>query len=346
MGIQSFTPSSGGLPGLEFINQVLLTSQTRSWAQGGGAGTYTIKSSTGQPGYAYFIGNTTVGGPLNGVIEVPAAFTSIKLIGTPGDLASLYKVSVKPTTSFATIATSTAYSSTQTGISLPSNRTGFVDALMVGGGGGPGQHGGGAGGGGILILNSFPLAPGTPFNVQVGSAGGSDANGGDTIFAGTVAKGGGGSQSGSSSSGRTGGNGGGGSGGGSGGVPNQGNGQTAIVPIPGALTATSYGSIATAIGYGNSGANGAGTNHQGGGGGGAGGNASGRNGGPGLALTFTGSSVYYAAGGYGGTYSGQGNGTVGTGWSASGYGMGGCANSDSPGPSGTSGVVIVRSYDL
>jgi hypothetical protein len=346
MGIQSFTPSSGGLPGLEFINQVLLTSQTRSWAQSGGAGTYTIKSSTGQPGYAYFIGNTTVGGPLNGVIEVPAAFTSIKVIGTPGDLASLYKVSVKPTTSFATIATSTTYTSTQTGISLPSNRTGFVDALMVGGGGGGSHHGSGAGGGGVLILNSFPLSPGTPFNVQVGSVGAQAQNGGDTIFAGTAAKGGAGAQDGSNETGKNGGCSSGGSGNPGPGSSTQGNGVTAIVPIPGALTATNYGTIATAIGYGGLGAPGLGANHQGGGGGGAGGNASGIQGGPALAYNFTGTVGYYAAGGYGGRYNGQGHGTISATWSASGYGMGGNTRDNTVGPAGTGGVVIVRSYDL
>ena len=346
MGIQSFTPSSGGLPGLEFINQVLLTSQTRTWTQSGGAGTYTIKSSTGQAGYAYFVGSTTVGGPLNGVIDVPAAFTSIKLIGFVGDLASLYKVSVKPTTSFSTTAVSTAYTSTQTGISLPSNRTGFVDALLVGGGGGRGQHGGGGGGGGVLILNSFPLAPGTPFNVQVGSVGGNEQNGGDSIFAGTIAKGGAGANSSSSGVGKTGGSGGGGVNGDGGGTHNQGNGQTAIVPIPGALTPTSYGAIATAVGHGANGAGGQGAAHQGGGGGGAGGNASGTNGGPGILLSFTGTPVYYSAGGFGGRHSGQGHGSQGTGWSSGGYGMGGSCLDNSYGPAGTSGAVIVRSYDL
>ena len=346
MGIQSFTPSSGGLPGLEFINQVLLVTSTRTWVQGGGAGVYTIKSSKNEAGYVYFIGNTTVGGPLNGVIDVPAAFTSIKLIGAVGDLASLYKVTVKPTTSFATTSTITTYTSTQTGTTLATNKTGFIDALMVGGGGGPAHHGGGGGGGGVLLLNSFPLAPGSAFNVQVGSAGGQNTNGGDTIFAGTKAPGGGGGNSDDTGAGKNGGSGGGGVNTGPGGLSTQGTGVSAVAnPI---LFYSSYGSVATAQGYGNIGAGGQGAVHRGGGGGGAGGSGSGRNGGPGILLNFDGTSKYYSAGGFGGTYNAAGNGSAGTGWNnaAGHYGMGGCAYSNTYGPDGTSGVVIVRSYDL
>lgn len=344
MGIQSFTPSSGGLPGLEFINQVLLTTSTRNWTQGGGAGTYTIRSAKNEAGYVYFVGSTTVGGPLNGVVEVPASFTSIRIIGAIGDLASLYKVTVKPTTNFSTTSTITTYTSTQTGVSLPSNKTGFIDALMVGGGGGNAHHGGGGGGGGVLILNSFPLTPNTNINVQVGSAGAFETNGGDTIFAGTKAAGGGGGISDSTANGRSGGSGGGGVNSGSGGLSIQGTGVAAVAnPI---LFYSSYGSVATAQGYGNPGGSGTGSTHRGGGGGGAGGTASGNDGGRALAYNFTGTIGYYAAGGYGGRYNGAGHGTQGTHWSSSGYGMGGSANDNTQGPVGTSGVVIVRSYDI
>ena len=346
MGIQSFTPSSGGLPGLEFINQVLLTTSTRSWAQGGGAGAYTIRSAKNEAGYVYFVGSTTVGGPLNGVIDVPATFTSIKLIGAVGDLASLYKVTVKPTTSFSTTTTITTYTSTQTGVSLATNKTGFIDALMVGGGGGNAHHGGGGGGGGVLVLNSFPLAPGTAFNVQVGSVGGSNTNGGDTIFAGTKAPGGGGGSSDSTETGKSGGSGGGGVNSGAGGASTQGTGVTAVAnPI---LFYSSYGSVANAQGYGNVGVAGTGTAHRGGGGGGAGGVGSGNNGGAALAYNFTGTLGYYSAGGFGGRYNGAGHGTAGTHWTnaAGHYGMGGSANDNSFGPVGTNGVVIVRSYDI
>lgn len=343
MGIQSFTPSSGGLPGLEFINQVILTTGTRSWAQGGGAGTYTVRSSSGNPGYVYFIGSSTVGGPLNGVVSVPVSFTSINIIGTSGDLVGLYKVSSKTTTAFSTTPTITTYTSTTTNATLPSNKTGFIDALIVGGGGGNAQHGSGGGAGGLLLLNSFPLTPGSSFNVVVGAGGGYMVQGGDSTFAGTTAKGGGKGSDASSGPGFDGGSGSGGVSSGAPGKSNQGSGVAAISsPI---LFYSSYGTTATAAGYGNAGGTGGGS-HQGGGGGGAGGAANGRDGGAGLQLDFTGSSVWYASGGYGGTYNNSGHGSAGSGWSSSGYGMGGCTNSNTPGASATNGVVIVRSYNF
>jgi hypothetical protein len=346
MGIQSFTPSSGGLPGLEFIAQVYLTTSTRDWAQGGAAGLYTIKSARGEAGYVYFIGSAVTGGPLNGIINVPSNFTSIKIIGSIGDLASLYKVAVKPTTSFSTTATYTTYTTTQTGVSLTSNKTGFIDALMVGGGAGRGQHGGGGGAGGLLLLNSFPLAPGASFNVQVGSVGANATSGGDTIFAGTKAAGGGAGSDASTGTGNAGGSGGGGSNA-PGGSPTQGSGVNAVAnPI---LFYSSYGSVATALGYGNFGGAGGGT-HNGGGGGGAGGNglpASHGQGGSGLQLSFTGTPTYYAAGGSGSRHSPATFGSNGTGWSSSGYGMGSQSGPEGyNGALGTNGVVIVRSYDF
>jgi hypothetical protein len=347
MGIQSFTPSSGGLPGLEYINQVLLSTATRSWAQGGGAGTYTIRSAKGEAGYVYFVGATTVGGPLNGIIEVPASFTSIKLIGAIGDLASLYKVTVKPTTSFSTTATYTTYTSTATNLTLASNKTGFIDALLVGGGAGRGQHGGGGGAGGVLLLNSFPLSPTSAFNVQVGSHGANSSAGGDTIFAGTRAPGGGAGSDDSTGVGFPGGSGGGGSNA-VGGASTQGSGVAAVAnPI---LFYSSYGSVATANGHGFQGGPGGGT-HNGGGGGGAGGagaSAGHGNGGSGILLNFTGTPTYYAAGGSGSRHSPATGGNNGTGWSSSGYGMGGQSHptSVSNAPQGTAGVVIVRSYDF
>jgi hypothetical protein len=347
MGIQGFTQSSGGIPGLSYIGQIFLSSPTRSWAQGGGAGTYTIKSARGEAGYVYFVGTTTVGGPLNGIIEVPAAFTSIKIIGSTGDLASLYKVSTKTSTSFSTTPTYTTYTSTQSGVSLASNKTGFIDALLVGGGAGRGQHGGGGGAGGVLVLNSFPLAPGSTYNVQVGSHGANATNGGDTVFAGTRAMGGGAGSDASTGTGSAGGSGGGGSNA-AGGSSLQGSGVNAVAnPI---LFYSSYGSVATALGYGSAGGSGGGT-HNGGGGGGAagvGGPASAGTGGPGVQLSFTGTPTYYGAGGAGSRHSPALHGTNGTGWSSSGHGMGGQSGPEgyNQAVQGTAGVVIVRSFDF
>jgi hypothetical protein len=345
MGIQSFTPSSGGLPGLEFINQIVLETPTRIWNQGGAAGTYTVRSAANNPGYVYFVGSATTGGPMNGIITVPSSFTSIRVVGSTSDLVSLYKVSSKTSTAFTTVPTITTYTSTATGVSLPSNKTGFIDALLVGGGGGRAQHGGGGGGGGLVILNSFPLSPTSTFDVQVGAAGANYADGGFTLFAGVKALGGAKGNEGSNNPGFDGGCGSGGTNGGAGGRSIQGSGTAAVAsPI---LFFSAYGTTASAQGLGNPGGPGQGANHQGGGGGGAGGTTSNRNGGPGLALDFTGTSVYYAAGGYGGTYSNQGHGSQGTGYSPSGFGMGGGTNSnDTNGTLPTQGAVIVRSYDF
>jgi hypothetical protein len=345
MGIQSFTPSSGGLPGLAFINQIVLPTATRIWNQGGAAGTYTVKSAGNNPGYVYFVGAATTGGPMNGVVVVPTDFTSIRVIGQASDLVSLYKISSKTSTAFSTTPTITTYTSTATNISLTSNKTGFVDALVIGGGGGKAQHGGGGGAGGLVILNSFPLSPTSTFDLQVGAAGANYADGGFSLFAGVKALGGAKGNEASSGDGYDGGCGSGGTAGNAGGKSIQGSGTGAVAsPI---LFFSAYGTTASAQGIGHGGGNGQGGSHQGGGGGGAGGSTSNRNGGPGLALDFTGTSVYYCAGGYGGTYNGNGHGTQGTGYFAGGYGMGGGTNDNNTnGTPPTQGAVIVRSYDF
>jgi hypothetical protein len=272
------------------------------------------------------------------------AFTSINVIGSASDLVSLYKVSSKTTSELTTTPTITTYTTTQTGVSLASNKTGFIDALVIAGGGGPCQHGGGGGAGGLLVLNSFPLAPGSTYDVLVGSNGGTGTNGGDSSFAGTLAKGGAGGNDGSATPGKSGGSGSGGTNGQPGGSSTQGSGTSAVSsPV---LFFSAYGTTATAKGFGNLGSTGEGGAHHGGGGGGAGGTSGNRNGGPGLQLNFTGSLVYYAAGGFGGSYPTNGNGSNGAGWSASGYGMGGGSYQSTIGPAGTSGAVIVRSYNF
>jgi hypothetical protein len=343
MGIQSFTPSSGGVPGLDYINQVVLTTANRIWNQGGGAGTYTIKSARNEPGYVYFIGNVTVGGPLNGIVEVSAPFTSIKIIGSSGDLVSLYKVAAKATNAFSTTANITYITASTQSLSVPTNQTGFIDAILVAGGGGRNQHGGGGGGGGIVILNSFPLTPGVLSPVVIGARGADRGNGGDTIFAGIKAVGGGfGASSNSSFDGNNGGNAGGGQNGYAG-KSTQGTGTGAVAsPI---LFFSAYGTTASAQGIGFDSTPPGGSDHQGGGGAGGGGSNNGVNGGPGYLLSWD--NTRYSAGGRGSRHASQFNGENGTGWSASGYGMGGesaygAVNGQLP----TAGIVIVRSYSI
>lgn len=355
MAIQGFTPSSGGLPGKSYIGNVYMTTSIRNWSQAGGPGYYTLVSSKGGAGYVYFIGSTTVGAPLNGVADLTggSGFTSIKVIADPGDVITLYKVSVKQTSQITSTSNLTQITSTSSAYSLPTNQTGFVDAYMIGGGGGGGHghHGGGGGGGGSLLLQSFPLTPNQTFAVTIGNAGaqGQNANGGDTLFAGMRAKGGGFGRVSHTAPGGDGGCGGGASvhnGAAIGGVSTQGNGVSALAaPL---LFLSAYGTTATAEGWGYAGAGGTvGSGHHSGfGGGGAGGTTSNHNGGPGYLLSWTG--LYYGAGGRGSRHSSNGSGFVnGTGWGNPGSGAASHENPDSSGGYiGTAGIVIVRSYSI
>ena len=77
--------------------------------------------------------------------------------------------------------------------------TGTVQVLVVaGGGGGAGSHGGGGGAGGVIFNRSVPVSSGTPISVTVGGAGAATgygsfaSNGGNSVFGGITATGGGG----------------------------------------------------------------------------------------------------------------------------------------------------------
>jgi|694.fasta_scaffold34478_5 hypothetical protein len=354
MGIQGFTASSSGLPGKQYISQTYLTTQYRSWTQAGGPGYYTLVSNGENAGYAYFNSSgATVGAPLNGVADVTggSGFTSITIVGKVGDVVSLYKVTgIKSTSGLSATMNTTTYNSSQSNITLSTNKTGFIDAFLVGGGGGGGgQHyGSGGGGGGVVLLQSWPLDPIASFNVTIGSHGtvDSNSNGGDTKFGGAVAKGGGFGGRNHNSSGGDGGCGGGaGSHGTAAATPGksiQGTG-TAGLEIP-AIFPSAFGNTAALTGFGNSGGvQSANSNHNGGGGGGAGGAGSTHNGGPGYLLSWN--NTYYAAGGSGVRHSSDGTFSNGTGWGNAGSGS--YSNSQNHGATaGTAGAVIVRSFNL
>lgn len=196
--------------------------------------------------------------------------------------------------------------------------TGNVEVLIVAGGGGGGSHhGGGGGGGGVIINRSFPVSSGTPYSVTVGAAGAAGSypnrgtNGGNSVFAGLTAIGGG---AGGSWNGDANGNSsvGGGSGGGAG-TSGDGGGvaDNRHRNFPAAGT----------FGQGFPGGSGIRFNQQGenlhaaGGGGGAGGSGrcgsdhayDGRvgDGGPGMAVDIYGDVLYWGGGGGGGQYHGQ-----------------------------------------
>jgi hypothetical protein len=356
MGIQGFTASASGVPGKQYIAQTYLSTQYRQWSQGSGPGYYTVISSGGNAGYAYFNSSgATVGAPINGVADVTggSGFTSITIVGQVGDVVSLYKVSgLKSTSSLSSTMNTTTYSSTQTGVTLSTNKTGFVDAFLIGGGGGGshGHYGSGGGGGGVVLLQSWPLDPVRTFNVTVGAPGATrgNFNGGNTVFAGARALGGG---YGAQNHSQPGGNGGCGGGGGhhngssaGAGKAIQGTGTQGLdIPV---VFPSGYGNTAALVGFGNDGGQFTGSNtHAGSGGGGAGGAASGMDGGPGYTLSWNG--TQYGAGGSGVRHSNEGHGSNGAGWGNAGSG----AHSQTPNTNnaqtqGTAGVVIVRSYSL
>jgi len=236
-----------------------------------------------------------------------------------------------------------------------------VEVLVVagggGGGGGTNYDGGGGGAGGLLYNTRYPVTPGTTYPIFVGSGGvggtGSGAltnrggSGTNSQFGNLIAIGGGGGGSGIVANtyqlGAPGGSGG-GSAFNSGGTN----------PAPGA---------GGTVGQGSQGGAGAITaTWSGGGGGGAGGvglaavgNVRAGNGGPGIYLNISGSSVAYAGGGGGGSETavagtggiggggnGQFNGSTAAVAGTNGLGSGGGGGYAAVGGAGGSGIVIVK----
>lgn len=223
-----------------------------------------------------------------------------------------------------------------------------VDVLVVAGGGGiiyvgGGTDYGGAGAGGLIYRPAYPITPGTPISVTVGSGGqgsastgcypGYDNNPGlsttlcaprtysdgqDSTFGTLIAKGGGAGTGGPDGNP-------GGSGGSSGGC------GTGSNPVGTATQPTQPGDSGT-YGFGNNSGQSTGNDGAGGGGaGGSGGNFPGPGtGGVGRAYSISGTSVYYAGGGGGGGETvgptSGGNGGGGSGGGASQTGSGGTAN--------------------
>jgi len=371
--IPAASGGGGGIPSMNFIGSIFLSTFSRSWAQGGTSGNYAIYSANQENGYAYFVGSgATTGIPLNKMGAVSHAFTSVNIIGVGGDLVSLYKVKTKDTTAFAQGNADFPYSSLVTGAtatltttqsySVPSNGLSLVNVLLVGGGGSAGAghggaHGGGGGGGGGNVVKLTGIQPPVPIQVTIGAGGpnsGSNnigSNGGTTLFGNFYALGGGYGGAWNNNPGGNGGNGGGAGNPGGQVSGGQGSVQSASSGLgtAGLLPPAFYGGFAGGGTISSS----TGTNRRGGGGGGAGaagtpgGDGSGGNGGPGVYTDLSGSSVMYGPGGYGVAP----NDSAGSGWSGSPYGAGGqntinghSNSSGQIGAAGRDGVVIVRYY--
>lgn len=367
MGIQAFVPSGGGgTPGFDYIASIRMETYNRSWTQSGAAGNYVVASNLSNPGYAYFVGATTTGTPLNKVVNVGHSFTRIDIIAPTGDYISLSKAAVKATSvfsnPFANFASFPSIITSSGNFVLPTSALPLVTALVVGGGGGGGAHhsGGGGGGGGVVKLTGY-LAVGTT-GVTIGGGGGGNQSGSDSSRAGTTyfgnvfANGGGaGGRGGTSGSAAQGGNG--ANGGGAGGHHSNTPGGIANAPSTDGIgglgtqtgTAAFHGGFAG--GPSHNGNNGSWTNRAGGGGGagGVGGtgkpnNQSGGDEGAPYFDNITGSNYGFAAGGAGGSHSPDNSIGVHThngNYGAGGYGAHTGAHNAS---GGANGAVIVRYY--
>lgn len=195
MGIQSFTPASGGgTPGWDYIASIRMETYNRSWTQAGAAGNYIMTSSANNNGYVYFVSTgATYGVPLGQVINIPTSFTRIDIVAPVNDYISLHKVAVKSTdvfnNPFAGFSSFPSVVSQSGNFVLPSNALPLVNALVLGGGGGSHGHSGGGGGGGVISLTAYQAVGTTSCTI---GAHADYSRGGDTYFGNVYALGGGG----------------------------------------------------------------------------------------------------------------------------------------------------------
>lgn len=367
MGIQSFTPASGGgTPGFKYVASIRMETYNRSWAQSGSAGNYIVTSNNNNSGYAYFVGAVTTGVPLGQVVSLTQPFTRIDVVAPQNDYISLSKVTVKPTTLFnnalSGFASFPSIISSSGNFVLPNASLPLVDVMLVGGGGSAHGHGSGGGGGAIVKLTAYQ-AVGTT-SVTVGASGGDNqaVKGGDSYFGNVYALGGGGGfyqKALNFSIGfQTGAQGANGAGAGHGSTGEGGTGS-GIAGYPG-LTQTSNTGLGTKgtptyTGGFTGGSLGPGftPNHGGAGGAGAGGNggnrtstSSGAVGGIGHTSNFTGTNIVYGAGGGGGHHqTPEQAGSYASHADPLGYGIGRNSNHNNSSQGGIgSGVVLVRYY--
>lgn len=350
----------GGQANMTFVASIHMQTYNRSWAQGGTAGYYALYSTNQENGYAYFVGATTTGVPLNRLANITHSFTRIDIIAPVNDMVSLYKGKVKATSvfnnPFAAFSSFPSIISSSGNFVLPNNALPLVNILLTGGGGGSGRghtsHGGGGGGGGAGVVKLTAYQAVGTTSITIGAGGGSRANGNKTFFGNVYAIGGGygGDHNGDSGDyyqgsdvANFGGNGG-----------YNGSGHTQAIPTAQTST-TGLGTSGSPVYHGGfHGGRGPGSNNghnRGGGGGGAGGNGdnggndSGANGGLGHISDIAGNNYSYGPGGQG--HGAHGSGGT-SGWDRSGlspYGHGGHPNGGTnSGNGGGSGVVVVRYY--
>lgn len=325
MGIQSFTPASGGgTPGFDYIASIRMETYNRSWTQSGAAGNYVVTSNNNNSGYVYFVtSGGTVGTPLGQVINLTNPFTRLDIVAPTNDYISLHKVAVKSTSVFnnalSGFASFPSIISSSGNFVLPNASLPLVDVMIIGGGGGSTGHSSGGGGGGIVKLTAYQAVGTTSVTVGAGGGISNGVRGGDSYFGNVYALGGGGGFHGrqknytvATGTDRDFGLGANGAGAGHGDTSN--GGTTGGLPgYPGTTQTTSTGLGTKGTPSYNGGYTGGALtgnwspNHGGAGGAGAGGNGgdmpsggSGAVGGIGHASNFTGSTLIYSTGGGGG----------------------------------------------
>jgi len=349
MAVNNFpSTAGGGQPNMDYIKSVRMSSAAITWNRAGSAGTYAVFSSSASSGYAYFVGTSTTGVPLNKIVTVAHSFTSIQIVGIPNDILNLYKVSVDPNTSAYSDPSQAYYqwfdnslvtSKIETFVgsgsyTLPVFAMPVADVQLVAGGAGGHGHGPGGGAGGLVTVTLFPIAAGTQYSIGTGSGGASNNWGGNSTFGTLTAFGG--APGHSDYNGRNGGSGSGAAKSGSG-QSRGGGSATQTVPTGGRTNA-------------GQGSNGGSVNnssqHAGGGGGGAGsagGNghdSSAGAGGAGVMSIITG--VIYSTGGYGSAHESNTRGSQPTGYGGPGSGGGSYPQGGSD--PGRDGILVVRSY--
>jgi len=355
MAVQNFPSSSGGgTPGMDFVKSVRLVDSGVSWSRSGSAGPYALFSSSGSQGYAYFIGATTTGVPLNKLTNITHSFTSIKIVGIPQDVISLYKVSTDANVAALTQSETgtliqnsweflqksatglpAEYLSGSGTYALAAGRFPVGDINLIGGGGAAHQHGAGAGAGGVVYMTLVPLS-GFSYSVGSGSGGSSNNAGGNTTFGTYTALGGAPSHSDYNAR-----NGGCGSGAAKHGANQAKSGGSSIQTIQ------SGGKISLAYGFGGGGVDNS-AEHAGGGGGGAGGagfSGSGRvpgSGGAGHVSAIDG--LIYAVGGSGSSHEAGQSAAPASGWGRPGSGGRSNAGGNDGNQSGQNGIIVVRTY--
>ena len=132
----------GGQANMTYVASIHMNTYNRSWAQGGTPGYYAVYSTNQENGYAYFVGATTTGAPLNRLSNITHSFTRIDIIAPVNDMVSLYKAKVKATTEFANaFANFSSFPSiirSSGNFVLPNNALPLVNIVLAGGGGGGG----------------------------------------------------------------------------------------------------------------------------------------------------------------------------------------------------------------